>query len=827
MNHMHLRSGTSIAFGSIARSKVSTQASGTQPKNPLTAIEEDTPSTASESSSHSTSETSETMEGFQNLNLDVNKALNVDAASLGYSTRLIFICENRLGAKLYIDPLNKIAVKIEDIPMPTEAEVWVRPQGDQYMSIMGIRYLITTKYENMDSDGNLHVLPHVRTFSEPMQGVSVWSAGWYSPSAAGAGQGASLAPVGGANWTNPLDEASEEVRFSFPSADPNLTETMLYRMHVYKIENDSEFVALYTTQKGTVFKTMMAHGFPYSNEQDLNVYGTGGLTDVDIRDAWGNKYYKIEGENLRDFTRMGIPLFPFRPHTPGVGAKRGSTTVGPEYFWYDAPTPKFGKPSAPPYFPSAPPKTPSVPPYFPPPAPKTPSAPPYFPPYGDIDTGMKDYPWGPKPKEPLHGSADTRIKDHPWVPRPKEPSHGDKPKSKMGETGTGKPPDEPAIPKGKPKFPKPRPRGKKEESGSKNIRPTTLQKFCKKFDGTRDPYEHVALFNQLIYAEGVTDVHTKVHGFGLTLSESALSWFETLKAAVLYDFDILIKKFIEAHTKIGIRHSTVTLILNFKQGDRETVRQSVDQMKQYIARCPELELPKQERLVSCFLEGLLDEDLYMLLFAQDHKDFEFCCFEAQRLDDNRKGKGRSYVDEQRLDSSSQGRRNEEVVSHTIAEKVARLLKHENRVNQQYRPYQPTQPLRENPLGALKWCEPCRRWGNHSTNECYSKQRYMREVGATKPGDFKPMSTQSAPRTNKVARPVLGAQPAPPGTTPFHYVHNVEDSGQSLELVPSGPYYDENQDSMQLAISQLTDLDTSIVQLPAQALYMLANGGYRP
>ena len=126
-----------------------------------------------------------------------------------------------------------------------------------------------------------------------------------------AGAGASSAPPGGANWTKPLEETSEEVSFSFTPADPNLTETELYRMHVYKIENDSEFVALYTTQKGTVFKTMMAQGFLYSNEQELHVYGIVGSTAVDIRDAWGNKYYKIEGENLRDFTRMGIPLFPF------------------------------------------------------------------------------------------------------------------------------------------------------------------------------------------------------------------------------------------------------------------------------------------------------------------------------------------------------------------------------------------------------------------------------------------------------------------------------------------------------------------------------------
>ena len=74
--------------------------------------------------------------------------------------------------------------------------------------------------------------------------------------------------------------------------------------------------------------------------------------------------------------------------------------------------------------------------------------------------------------------------------------------------------------------------------------------------------------------------------------------------------------------------------------------------------------------------------------------------------------------------------------------------------------------------------------------------------------------------------MLGAQPAPPGTTPFRYVREAEESGPSMELVPLRPYYEDDSASMQLAISQLTDLDTSIVQLPAQALYMLANGGYQ-
>ena len=103
---------------------------------------------------------------------------------------------------------------------------------------------------------------------------------------------------------------------------------------------------------------------------------------------------------------------------------------------------------------------------------------------------------------------------------------------------------------------------------------------------------------------------------------------------------------------------------------------------------------------------------------------------------------------------------------------------------------------------------------------------MREIGAAMPTDSNPVHTQQNLGSSKGARPVLGAQPAPPGTTPFCYVRDTEESGPSMELVPSGPYYEDNSASMQLAISQLTDLDTSIVQLPAQALYMLANGGYR-
>ena len=59
----------------------------------------------------------------------------------------------------------------------------------------------------------------------------------------------------------------------------------------------------------------------------------------------------------------------------------------------------------------------------------------------------------------------------------------------------------------------------------KKVRPSQLQKLCKAFDGSGDPYNHVARFRRVLFAKHVNDVHTMVQGFGLTLKGEALSWF--------------------------------------------------------------------------------------------------------------------------------------------------------------------------------------------------------------------------------------------------------------------------------------------------------------
>lgn len=70
-----------------------------------------------------------------------------------------------------------------------------------------------------------------------------------------------------------------------------------------------------------------------------------------------------------------------------------------------------------------------------------------------------------------------------------------------------------------------------EDEYSRRVRPSTLQKLVKKYDGTGDPYDHIAAFRQAIRAEKVTtDKHTQIEGFGLTLEGKALSWFQALEA---------------------------------------------------------------------------------------------------------------------------------------------------------------------------------------------------------------------------------------------------------------------------------------------------------
>ena len=71
--------------------------------------------------------------------------------------------------------------------------------------------------------------------------------------------------------------------------------------------------------------------------------------------------------------------------------------------------------------------------------------------------------------------------------------------------------------------------GKSTPDSSRRVRPSQFQKWVKKYNWSADPYDHVATFRQVVRAEQITDLHTQVEGFGLTLEGKALSWFQTLE----------------------------------------------------------------------------------------------------------------------------------------------------------------------------------------------------------------------------------------------------------------------------------------------------------
>ena len=51
-------------------------------------------------------------------------------------------------------------------------------------------------------------------------------------------------------------------------------------------------------------------------------------------------------------------------------------------------------------------------------------------------------------------------------------------------------------------------------------------------------------FRQVVRAKQITDLHTQVKGFGLTLEGKALSWFQTLEPDTFEDFEALKMSFI-------------------------------------------------------------------------------------------------------------------------------------------------------------------------------------------------------------------------------------------------------------------------------------------
>ena len=108
---------------------------------------------------------------------------------------------------------------------------------------------------------------------------------------------------------------------------------------------------------------------------------------------------------------------------------------------------------------------------------------------------------------------------------------------------------------------------------------------------------------------------------------------------------------------------------------------------------------------------------------------------------------------------------------------------------------------------------------------------MREIGGPPANEHAPpIAHPGAPISDK-ARPVLGAQPAPPGTMPLRLV-GTEEEVQAGGVSPTVLRFEDDPSSLHYAVNQLLDMDAPNTMLQvslntlANILYYFDNQGQR-
>ena len=198
---------------------------------------------------------------------------------------------------------------------------------------------------------------------------------------------------------------------------------------------------------------------------------------------------------------------------------------------------------------------------------------------------------------------------------------------------------------------------------------------------------------------------------------------------------VLEKDFIASFSKMGVKHKPESKIQGFKQKEHETVRDCVNRLKQYIARCPIEEKPSQTKLVSIFLEGLKDKTLYKHLYAMKHQSFIECCKDAMDLDDNfdddddttsestRTGVHLPRRMTQAETTSSTGITTDQIVD-TVLQRLGQTYRPPMRQN--WNPTQTSNMPGPSPQVQRKWCQVCKWNLTHETQDCIHIARLARE-----------------------------------------------------------------------------------------------------
>ena len=193
----------------------------------------------------------------------------------------------------------------------------------------------------------------------------------------------------------------------------------------------------------------------------------------------------------------------------------------------------------------------------------------------------------------------------------------------------------------------------------------------------------------------------------------------------------------------------------------------------------------QERLLSIFLEGLSSKELHVALYMKHHKNLNQCIHYAIDYDDNcgEELKAKDTSSKTSAGTSSVASQVEEITKG-VMEKIQRLYGMPKLMDPQR--MDRLGPANSRLDGCLSiWCEFDKKWGNHTTQECYNCIRFMRnqQMGG---------NIQNFALAGERPLPVLDAQPPLPNAALVRLVEHEEDDNQEQVLVPIMPYVNKTQ-----------------------------------
>ncbi|KAL2227192.1 UNVERIFIED_CONTAM: Retrovirus-related Pol polyprotein from transposon [Sesamum indicum] len=267
-----------------------------------------------------------------------------------------------------------------------------------------------------------------------------------------------------------------------------------------------------------------------------------------------------------------------------------------------------------------------------------------------------------------------------------------------------------------------------------------------KYDGTKDPLEHLAAFDMVMNLYGQPGpINAKL--FVTALTGKAQEWFVTLPPGSIESHEQLTQKFAFHFASKRKQKRSATHLFTIRQQDNEALKSFMGRFNNGTLEVPDLRI---DMMVSILIHGLKKGAFASALVRDPPSDIEQLMNMAQK-----------YINEEEMNALKDGEwRAEEGRGRRIFDKEERRSRHERNREQYQRKYQKYTPLNTTRAKALlmlerkdvlRWPKPTRvtparknshkycrfhRERGHNTDECYQlkdeierliRQGYFRDL----------------------------------------------------------------------------------------------------